>query len=179
MSRRRDTVTPLIKCFVSLVFFPLQQINFIFLFNIVRILMTKLRASTTSETIQYRYTERKIKKSNLFQILLHVHTLNYSCFILGSVECVEGGQKGLNIKSYSCYLPAILKVRCAFLTCFCSSFSSFTGKRWRLRWYFFLSWESPTCCSLWIRGKMRSLRLSSYISTRFWYPSRYDLSREQ
>lgn len=50
---------------------------------------------------------------------------------------------------------------------------SSAGKPWRLRWSFFPSWASPICCSLSTRGRTRSLKSSSYISTRFWSPSRY------
>ncbi|KAJ3608053.1 hypothetical protein NHX12_025103 [Muraenolepis orangiensis] len=65
-------------------------INFIFLFNIVRILMTKLRASTTSETIQYStgtllpYQYRKAVKATL--VLLPLLGITYMLFFVNPGE---------------------------------------------------------------------------------------------
>ncbi|MBN3291717.1 CRFR2 factor, partial [Polypterus senegalus] len=72
-------------------------INFVFLFNIVRILMTKLRASTTSETIQYR----KAVKATL--VLLPLLGITYMLFF------VNPGEDDIS-QIVFIYLPAVITV---------------------------------------------------------------------
>ncbi|MEQ2182261.1 hypothetical protein GOODEAATRI_020481, partial [Goodea atripinnis] len=97
------------------------SINFVFLFNIVRILMTKLRASTTSETIQYR----KAVKATL--VLLPLLGITYMLFFVN-----PGGEDEV-AQIVFIYFNSILE---SFQGFFVSVFYCFLNmkKRW-MRWH--------------------------------------------
>ncbi|XP_025762308.1 corticotropin-releasing factor receptor 1 isoform X4 [Oreochromis niloticus] len=101
-------------------------INFVFLFNIVRILMTKLRASTTSETIQYR----KAVKATL--VLLPLLGITYMLFFVN-----PGGEDEV-ARIVFIYFNSILESFQGFFVsvfyCFLNSeVRSAVRKRW-IRW---------------------------------------------
>uniref|UniRef100_A0A671V4X8 Corticotropin releasing hormone receptor 1 n=1 Tax=Sparus aurata TaxID=8175 RepID=A0A671V4X8_SPAAU len=101
-------------------------INFVFLFNIVRILMTKLRASTTSETIQYR----KAVKATL--VLLPLLGITYMLFFVN-----PGGEDEV-AQIVFIYFNSILESFQGFFVsvfyCFLNSeVRSAVRKRW-IRW---------------------------------------------
>uniref|UniRef100_M4AE84 Corticotropin releasing hormone receptor 1 n=1 Tax=Xiphophorus maculatus TaxID=8083 RepID=M4AE84_XIPMA len=102
-------------------------INFVFLFNIVRILMTKLRASTTSETIQYR----KAVKATL--VLLPLLGITYMLFFVN-----PGGEDEV-AQVVFIYFNSILESFQGFFVsvfyCFLNSeVRSTVKKRW-IRWH--------------------------------------------
>ncbi|XP_008414713.1 corticotropin-releasing factor receptor 1 isoform X2 [Poecilia reticulata] len=102
-------------------------INFVFLFNIVRILMTKLRASTTSETIQYR----KAVKATL--VLLPLLGITYMLFFVN-----PGGEDEV-AQIVFIYFNSILESFQGFFVsvfyCFLNSeVRSTVKKRW-IRWH--------------------------------------------
>lgn len=51
----------------------------------------------------------------------------------------------------------------------------FTEKLWKPHWSCYLCWVSPTCFSLWIRGRTISHKSFSSISTPSYNPSRWEL----
>uniref|UniRef100_A0A3Q4HTQ2 Corticotropin releasing hormone receptor 1 n=1 Tax=Neolamprologus brichardi TaxID=32507 RepID=A0A3Q4HTQ2_NEOBR len=98
-------------------------INFVFLFNIVRILMTKLRASTTSETIQYR----KAVKATL--VLLPLLGITYMLFFVN-----PGGEDEV-ARIVFIYFNSILEIPLGFTSCMNRIYMTLliSLKRW-IRW---------------------------------------------
>uniref|UniRef100_A0A674IDZ3 Corticotropin-releasing factor receptor 1 n=1 Tax=Terrapene triunguis TaxID=2587831 RepID=A0A674IDZ3_9SAUR len=100
-------------------------INFIFLFNIVRILMTKLRASTTSETMQYR----KAVKATL--VLLPLLGITYMLFF---VNPGEDEISGVVFIYFNSFLESFQGFFVSVFYCFLNSeVRSAVRKRWH-RW---------------------------------------------
>ncbi|XP_063044338.1 corticotropin-releasing factor receptor 1 isoform X2 [Engraulis encrasicolus] len=100
-------------------------INFVFLFNIVRILMTKLRASTTTETVQYR----KAVKATL--VLLPLLGLTYMLFF---VNPGEGDVSQVVFIYFNSFLESFQGFFVSVFYCFLNTeVRSAARKRWH-RW---------------------------------------------
>uniref|UniRef100_A0A3B3ZJC7 G-protein coupled receptors family 2 profile 2 domain-containing protein n=1 Tax=Periophthalmus magnuspinnatus TaxID=409849 RepID=A0A3B3ZJC7_9GOBI len=130
-------------------------INFVFLFNIVRILMTKLRASTTTETIQYR----KAVKATL--VLLPLLGITYMLFFVN-----PGGEDQLSHIVFI-YFNSFLESFQGLFSCLVSQVRSAVRKRW-LRWQDQNSMRSRTMRATSIptspsRGSFHSIKQTSHL----------------